>query len=176
MFSATAPGDLDGSGTINPASLGPSSVYSPHLSTTQHHPFSPPATATSEYAPDIKSTVVGTVSPRGIKRSHSPDHNNSHSYNKDGSVGDAGALSFRSFFIRIPPPPPSLIYIYSGQSLELSLLLPGPQSITACSSTLCQFYLDTPIPSNQPAATQHHTIIMLPCDTHAAAATTACPW
>jgi hypothetical protein len=62
--------DLDG--TINPASLNPSGYSS--LAAGQHHmPFSPPSTATSEYHPESKPRTVD-VSPRGIKRSRSPDH------------------------------------------------------------------------------------------------------
>ncbi|CCX34155.1 chromatin remodelling complex Rsc7/Swp82 subunit-domain-containing protein [Pyronema domesticum] len=73
--------DLDGSGTINPASLGGpvSSAFSPHLSGGQHHmPFSPPATASSEFHSDSKPRTSGLdnlSSPRGLKRSRSPDPN-----------------------------------------------------------------------------------------------------
>jgi len=69
-------GDLDGGGTINPASLNPAGAFTSHLAGGQHHlPFSPPATATSEFHPDSKPrTGLDNLSPRGIKRSRSPDN------------------------------------------------------------------------------------------------------
>ncbi|KAH0603671.1 uncharacterized protein H6S33_007330 [Morchella sextelata] len=62
-------GGLDGSGTIDPASLNPASAY------TIATPFSPPTTAT-EFENDTKpnaAALASITSPRGIKRSRSPE-------------------------------------------------------------------------------------------------------
>ena len=75
------PGDLDGGGTINPASLNPTNAFTPHLAAGPHHmPFSPPATATAtDFHSDatkpraLDAAQSATISPRGLKRSRSPD-------------------------------------------------------------------------------------------------------
>jgi hypothetical protein len=63
----TNPGDLDGTGTINPASLNPTGAFGSHLSAS----YTP--SSASEFDPDRKPR--SNVSPRGVKRSRSPDQN-----------------------------------------------------------------------------------------------------
>lgn len=85
------PGALDGSGTIDPATLNPASTYSSHIAT----PFSPPTTAT-EFENDTKpsTATLAITSPRGIKRSRSPE-----SYRDGATAGDD--LGAGTFFVDI---------------------------------------------------------------------------
>jgi len=67
-------GVLDGSGTIDPATLNPT-AFSSHLSTGSHiPPYSPPTSNTTEFDNDSKPGVsaLANSSPRGVKRSRSP--------------------------------------------------------------------------------------------------------
>lgn len=102
------PGDLDGGGTINPASLNPTNAFTPHLAAGPHHmPFSPPATATAtDFHPDaakpraLDAAQAATISPRGLKRSRSPDPALA-----PADFG-AGTLSLVVFISSLTSPPP----------------------------------------------------------------------
>ena len=70
-------GELDGSGTINPATLNPAGAFAaPHPSPISRlsQSFYGPTTTAHDYNTDSKPRVpVIDQSPRGVKRSRSPE-------------------------------------------------------------------------------------------------------
>lgn len=91
-------GVLDGSGTIDPATLNPT-AFSSHLSTGSHiPPYSPPTSNTTEFDNDSKPGVsaLANSSPRGVKRSRSP----AEPY-RDGAIAgdDLGTGTRITFFL-----------------------------------------------------------------------------
>ncbi|KAF8542115.1 chromatin remodelling complex Rsc7/Swp82 subunit-domain-containing protein [Trichophaea hybrida] len=125
-------GDLDGGGTINPASLNPAGAFTSHLAGGQHHlPFSPPATATSEFHPDSKPrTGLDNLSPRGIKRSRSPDVNASGDLSAVAAEEPPQQSHISSQQHQPPPPPPPSQPIGTPQLQHVPAPLPTPPKPT----------------------------------------------
>lgn len=135
MFSASQStmmnnsGELDGSGTINPATLNPAGAFAaPHqgpLSRISQSFYGP---ATPDYTTDSKPRVaVVDTSPRGVKRSRSPEvYRESQLANEDSNQGmlfcrhhSTFSHLFLSFISAFPA-----LFIQTRVYLNFSLFLP----------------------------------------------------